>query len=189
MRKAAVTTYTVLARREGQWWILTVPELDVVTQARRLDLAEPTVRGLIGTWLDVPPDSFVVEVTPELPDRVRTSVTKARDLRRRAEDMVATAAAASRAVVVDLTERGLSVRDVGVILGISPQPVSQLQASGRSVGAVAPRKKAVKASTTTATAAKRGKPRSTTEKPTTTARATRATRRAQPARDGAKGAH
>jgi hypothetical protein len=29
-------TFTATARREGTWWIITVPELDAVTQARHV---------------------------------------------------------------------------------------------------------------------------------------------------------
>jgi predicted transcriptional regulator len=138
---AVTTTYTAVANREGDWWVLAVADLDIVTQARRLDQAEPMVRDLIATWLDIPADSFGVTVTPNLPDEVRADVAEARQLRQRAEDLTMTAAAASRRVVDRLIGRGLRVRDVALILGISPQRVSQLSSPaggrGRAKAAVA----------------------------------------------------
>ena len=44
---AQVTTYRVIATQEERFWLLSVPELDVVTQARTLDRAEATVHDLI----------------------------------------------------------------------------------------------------------------------------------------------
>ncbi|HEX6498731.1 MAG TPA: hypothetical protein VF054_06820 [Micromonosporaceae bacterium] len=41
--------YRIRAEREGRFWLLTVPELDVVTQARRLTEAEEMARDLIAT--------------------------------------------------------------------------------------------------------------------------------------------
>ena len=65
----AVTTYTVVCKRVGRWWEITVPELDGrVTQARRLDQVDEMVRSLVSLILDVPGDSFEVAVQPVLPD-------------------------------------------------------------------------------------------------------------------------
>lgn len=44
-------TYTALCRREGNWWVITVPELEYgsVTQARTLDEVPSTVADLVAT--------------------------------------------------------------------------------------------------------------------------------------------
>ena len=51
-----------------------------------------------------------------------------RHLRRQADDLAATAAARTGQAATQLVSRGLSVRDVAALLGISPQRVSQLTA-------------------------------------------------------------
>jgi hypothetical protein len=61
-------TYRVHAEPEAGFWLLTVPELDLMTQAQRLNEADGMARDLIAAWLDVQPDSFTVELDTALPD-------------------------------------------------------------------------------------------------------------------------
>jgi hypothetical protein len=58
----AVTTYTAICERIGKWWEITVPEIDEVTQAKRLDDVEETVRDLVTLMADVAPENVAVEV-------------------------------------------------------------------------------------------------------------------------------
>ncbi len=119
--------YTVIARREGRLWSLEVPQVPgALSMVRRLDQAEEHIREAIGFVLDVPEDSFDVEVMPQLPEGWVKLIGEAQGLRTEAERAVSTAAAASRDAVTELTAAGLSVRDTGRLLGVSPQRVSQL---------------------------------------------------------------
>jgi hypothetical protein len=55
--------YTAVCQREGDWWVVTVPELDAggVTQARTLDEVPETVADLVATMTGADPAK--VEVT------------------------------------------------------------------------------------------------------------------------------
>ena len=55
--------YTAVCQREGDWWLITVPELEAggVTQARTLDEVPETVADLVATITGV--DTASVEVT------------------------------------------------------------------------------------------------------------------------------
>lgn len=121
-----MSTYTAVAERDSGWWIVTVPELDVVTQARRIDQIEHMARDLIAVWLEVEPDSFDVTIDVRIPDEWREQVKAVRRAREVAQRAEADAAAEARTVARRLKASGLPVRDVGAVLGVSPQRVSQL---------------------------------------------------------------
>jgi len=127
---AQVTTYRVIATQEERFWLLSVPELDVVTQARTLDRAEATVRDLIAVWLDVPADSFAVEVEPRLDDEWTKLLRETRDARTTADKASARASEMLRTSVTTLHDAGLSAREVGSLVGISYQRVQQVLAKG-----------------------------------------------------------
>jgi len=61
---ASVMTYTAVCEREGDWWVITVPELDsgAVTQARTLDEAPATVADLVALMTDADPATVEVDM-------------------------------------------------------------------------------------------------------------------------------
>lgn len=120
--------YTIRAARSEGWWILTAPQVPgVVSQVRSLAHAEEYAREAISFVLDVPENSFDVTIDPVLPAdlsrrvrRARKSVAEAERLRREA------AALSSDAVRELLSTGGLKGREAAIVLGVSPQRVSQL---------------------------------------------------------------
>jgi DNA-directed RNA polymerase specialized sigma24 family protein len=130
-RVVAVKTYTAVCERVGGWWEITVPELDGrVTQAKRLDQVEEMVRSLVSLIVDVPADSFEVAIQPVLPDSASEEVRRARELRGEADRIAEAASMATRRAVRQLAGMGLTVRDIGTMLRLTPQRVSQLLGSG-----------------------------------------------------------
>jgi hypothetical protein len=98
----------------------------VHTQVRRIDQADEMARDAIAGVLDVAPDSFEIVVTPEVPEALRTMVYKATKARSRAAHAQDAAAQLTRAAARRLVEEGLTVRDAGVLLGVSHQRIAQL---------------------------------------------------------------
>ncbi|MFV2020984.1 type II toxin-antitoxin system HicB family antitoxin [Micromonospora sp. LOL_023] len=120
-----VTTYSVVCRRVGNWWAISVPELKGVhTQARRLDQVAAMAREAIALLLDVDPDKVEVDVRPELPGMVSVAL----DARRAARDADEKAERATATAVLALLRDGYTVRDAGALLGLSPQRISQISA-------------------------------------------------------------
>jgi predicted RNase H-like HicB family nuclease len=121
-------SYTARCERSGDWWAVSVPELrGVHTEARRLEHAESMVRDAIALFLDVPGDSFDVEIEPVLSRDLQKKVGRARKVRDEAEALQNEAAIASADVAADLVRKAhLTVRDAGRVLGLSHQRIAQL---------------------------------------------------------------
>ncbi|WP_427890842.1 hypothetical protein ACQHIV_01330 [Kribbella sp. GL6] len=121
-------TYEVSVRREGRWWMVAVPALDGLTQARRLDEVERMAREYVAVSTDVPLSKVAVEVTgiEAGGQDLLEAKTLVEGLRRRAKDLEALVAELTREVASVLTDVDVPVRDVSSVLGVSHQRVSQL---------------------------------------------------------------
>jgi predicted RNase H-like HicB family nuclease len=132
---AAMTghTYRVVVTREDGQWLADAPELQGAhTYARSLPALDQAVREVIVLAADLPDEAMrdlVLEYDYHTGDpELDTTALEVRRLRREAGELAATATARTGQVAAQLVARGLSVRDVAWLLGISPQRVSQLTA-------------------------------------------------------------
>ncbi|WP_282947594.1 hypothetical protein [Cellulomonas endometrii] len=124
--------YTANVTREGRWWMVAVPEVDGLTQARRLSEAGTMARELVSLVLDVDPDAFDLTVDVVSVDGVEVRDRLAEIERERAEaaDLERRLAQHTRSLARDLAARDVPQRDIGAILGVSHQRANQLLASG-----------------------------------------------------------
>jgi len=125
--------YVVVVTREGGLWLAEVPGLEGAhTYARSLPGLDQVVREVIVLAADLPDEAMAglaIEYRYHTGDPELDATTlEVRRLRREANELAAAAAAPTGQVAVKLVARGLSVRDVAALLGISPQRVSQLTA-------------------------------------------------------------
>lgn len=121
--------YTAIVTREGKWWMVSVPEIDGLTQARRLGEAELMARELIAASQDIPLAEVEVKVTlasvdglPNVEERVAAIASH----REHAAALERQATRDSTALAKALSEHNIPVRDVGAILGVSHQRAHQL---------------------------------------------------------------
>jgi hypothetical protein len=121
--------YQATAERDGPFWLLDVPEIERVTQARRLDQAELMVRSLVSIMTGEPEDSFDVAIQPQLEAALSDVVLRAVAAKGRAVAAQAEASNLQREAVRSITESGMTIRDAGDLLGITHQRVAQLLAS------------------------------------------------------------
>lgn len=128
-----VTTYTAITTPDSEHgWLIRVPGLGsypedgLPTWARSLRDVEPMARDLIAIYLDVPADSFSVAVRVDLPEKVCQHLERVHQLRQQAAEAQASAAEEYRHAASGLKEAGLTVRDIGIALGISYQRAQQL---------------------------------------------------------------
>lgn len=121
-------TYEARVSREGKWWMIAIPEIDGLTQARRVDEVEQMARECVAVTLDVPLSEVAVDVRTlslEGTDLVATAA-RLEELRQAAKDAERTSMAASRAFAHQMASKAVPVRDIGALMGVSPQRVSQL---------------------------------------------------------------
>lgn len=121
-----MTTYDVIAERDGDYWLITAPAVQRWTQARHLKEVEPMARDLIAIMCDVAPDSFDLAIDVRLPEDVRRHLDEATRLREESARANAAAAVESRQAARALAETGMTVRDIGAALGVSHQRAAQL---------------------------------------------------------------
>lgn len=119
-------TYQVDVSRDGRWWLIRVPELDTVGQARTLAEVNAVARDVIGLWLDAAPDSFDIAVTVATPAEAAELWHTANTREEAARAAAAAAARLRREAVTALTADGISKTDAARLLGVSKQRVSQL---------------------------------------------------------------
>jgi DNA-directed RNA polymerase specialized sigma subunit len=126
-----MTSYTVTATRDGNWWSLIAADVDgreVASQSRRLDQAQAAIREAIALVLDVDEDSFDVEVVPTLDQTgVSEKTLELLDLRRELARLGERSRQMTPQAVAELREAGLTVRDVAELLGVTPSRVSQIE--------------------------------------------------------------
>ena len=120
--------YRATVEREPGWWIISIPELDLVTQARRVRDIRHMATDLVAAWLDKDLNDVRVEIEDFTPTAVVVAqMAQAKELlahaTREQEEAGRLASDAVRILVEDL---GLTLREAADMLGISHQRVAQL---------------------------------------------------------------
>lgn len=130
------TTYNVTVTRDGRWWMIDIPELDGLTQARRLEDVEKAAREYIAVTTDVPLSSVQVQVTSVEAAGLNLVETKAlaASMRSYRDALDKALAELYHSAAMVLTNADVPVRDVSSVLGVSHQRVSQLTAPGEDGG-------------------------------------------------------
>ena len=101
-------------------------EVGAVSQVRRIDQAADDIREAIAYLSDLPEDGFDIEVTPVLPDAFWEAMRGAEDQRDVAAAANRAAAELNQRAARVLRDEGLTLRDVGHLMGVSHQRAAQL---------------------------------------------------------------
>lgn len=123
-----MTRYTVTAERgKGPVWVFQSQEFPgAISQARRLSDGRRLMREAIAFVAEVDEDSIEIVLVPALPEGLADEVSAAREAVQALRQQQREAAALSRRAARRLHDAGLTGADTAVVLGVSPQRVSQL---------------------------------------------------------------
>jgi len=121
--------YDVNVSRDGRWWMIEIPAIDGLTQARRVDEVEDMARSLIAVTLDLAPSEIElgsVSINVDGFGSVDSAAAEVSALKAQAAQLEQDASKRQREVAVGLVGAGIPLRDVGAILGVSFQRAGQL---------------------------------------------------------------
>ena len=115
-----------VCERAADGWAIDIPELDNLhTNVKRLDKAVENIKLLAKERFGVDICDIVVKIEAKMPHLV-SDLEQAQSKMREANRLQEEASAAIREVVGQMRDEGLTMRDIGVLLGVSPQRVAQL---------------------------------------------------------------
>lgn len=121
--------YKIEIERDSRWWMVNIPELCGLTQARRLSEAPLMAREWIAVTTGTPLADVAVEVTTVkiagMGD-VQQSADHLIHVREQAENAAKEAQKMAASFVHQLRVADVPVRDAATLLGLSPQRISQL---------------------------------------------------------------
>lgn len=119
-------------RKSGQWWVK-VPALDdLMISSRRLDLAAEQIKDLISEKEGIERCDVILKVETTIPG-IMCDLEAAQEKMRESLRLQEEASREVRDVVSRLRSEGLSMRDIAVLLRISPQRVAQLTESVQAI--------------------------------------------------------
>ena len=128
-------TYTVTTERSGNWWAFSVPEIPGAHgQAKRLEQVRDEARDVISMMLDAEPDSFDLALSVRLDPRIEHALDEAKAARQELDGYQRAAQEKLRLAAEQIKEvGGLSIRDIGSLLDVSFQRISQILSDQRKV--------------------------------------------------------
>jgi hypothetical protein len=124
----AVSEYTATAQRVGDgWWMVQCDQAPgALSQVRRLDQAADEHREAVAFVTGEPVEQVKVTVTPRLEQGVEDELAAVRSLANTAERAASQAAERRATLARQLHDDGLTIRDIGRIMGVSYQRAGQL---------------------------------------------------------------
>lgn len=149
-------TFELKVYRDGRWWMIEIPEIDGLTQARRLGEVEDMARSFIAVDQDLAPSEIELKNPQVLVagNDLASTMKEILDLRITARKLEEQVAALMVETARKLAKAEVPLRDIGTALEVSHQRVHQLLHGDVPSGSI-PRSEGQKGK---AAAAKDGRP-------------------------------
>lgn len=121
-------TYDIKIYRDGRWWMVEIPELDGLTQARRVTDADQEAIDYIAVTTDVAQSQVAVNVVSLVVDGVDLLAQERaiEELRTQSRQLEEELSAKMREVAKNMAKHQVPMRDIGEVLHVSYQRAHQL---------------------------------------------------------------
>lgn len=120
-------THFINVKREGKFWLIAIPELDGLTQARKWDEIPQMAKEFISLMTQAKTEEIKI-IIKNIEINNSPIISNAIAARNTAKKAVEIANHLTKQAVLELRNDGITLSEVGAILGISHQRVSQLAA-------------------------------------------------------------
>ena len=122
-------TLKATATREGRWWLVRIPELDAVGQARTVREIPDVAHEVAALHLDVPPDGVDVDITVHVSEEAERLWAEALEAEEQARALQQRAAQLRRDAVRTARAGGYKLDAAAAAFGVSPGRIQQLAKS------------------------------------------------------------
>ncbi len=124
--KNTVNTLKATAYKEGKWWMVSIPEIEGLTQAKNIAQIPEQAADLAAVILDVPAEQVAITISYKLPE----DAAAADQAWKAAQQQLAAAKANVDATLADLVRtlkgQGYTLKDIGALTGYTFQRVAQI---------------------------------------------------------------
>jgi hypothetical protein len=118
--------YTVTAERSGKWWVLQATDVPgAISQVARLDQAD-VIKEAIAFVAGVAESDVEITLRPVVSAAVSHHLARSVELRSAATEANAQSAVEARLAARELSNAGITLRDIGELMGVSFQRAGQL---------------------------------------------------------------
>lgn len=122
----AIRRFTAEAYKEGKWWMISIPEINGLTQAKSVATVPDMATDLVAISLDIPADQIDVSVTYRLEGEAAQARDKWINAQKKLTEAKTAVEGQLETLAKTLKDQGHTVRDIGALTGYSFQRISQI---------------------------------------------------------------
>ncbi|MEE2524526.1 hypothetical protein [Pseudarthrobacter sp. J47] len=119
-------TLEATAYKEGKWWMVSIPEIDALSQCKAIDQVPEQAASLAAIVLDVPEDTVNINVTYRLPEDAAKVSQQWHEAKAHVIDAEATAADKLAELAGTLKRHDWTLKDIAAVTGYTFQRISQV---------------------------------------------------------------
>lgn len=119
-------TLEATAYKEGKWWMISIPEIDGLSQAKTVETVPNMAADLAAIILNVPQEAVSVNITYRLPEAAAVIDRQWHEAKAQVVTAEATAADKLAELATTLKANGWTLKDIAAVTGYTFQRIAQI---------------------------------------------------------------